>query len=122
MESSVVVDKNPHWVIMVRKIFSGVACAIAFFMVLCLILLVFSQALRLESPFAVLIFDGLRYGAVGLFAAAVARFFLDIMYGIFGLLQAKVASPLRWFAFSLLSLIPLALIFAFMRLAEGFRA
>lgn len=107
---------------MVRNVFTGLAAAIALFMLLCLIVLVFSQALQLESPFTALIFDCLRFGAVGLFAATVARFFLDIMYGIFGLLQAKVASPLRWLAFSLLSLIPLALIFAFMRLAEGFRA
>lgn len=107
---------------MVRNVFTGLAAAIGILMLLCLILLVFAQTLQLESPFSALIFDGLHFGAVGLFTAAAARFFLDIMYGIFGLLQAKVASPLRWFVFSLLSLIPLALIFAFMRLAEGFRA
>ena len=121
-ESSVVIDRNPRRIVIVRNVFSGAAAAIALFMLLCLAMLVFSNAMRLESRFTNLTFDGLRFGAVGLFAATVARFVLDIMYGIFGLLQAKVASLLRWLAFSLLSLIPLALIFAFMRLAEGFRA
>ena len=107
---------------MVRNVFSGAAVSVALCMLLCLVLLVFSNTLRLKPSATLLIFDCLRFGAVGLFAATVARLILDIMYGIFGLLQAKVAGLLRWFAFSLLSLVPLALIFAYMRLAEGFRA
>lgn len=122
LESSVVIDRNPHRFIVVRSVFSGAAAAITFCMLLCLTILFFSKALRLESRFTTLIFDCLRFGAVGLFVTTVARLTLDIMYGIFGLLQAKVTSLLRWLAFSLLSLVPLALIFAFMRLAEGFRA
>lgn len=121
-EASITIDRDPHRIVMVRNVFSGAAATIALCMLLCLVLLVFSKTLRLEPSATILIFDCLRFGAVGMFATTVARLILDIMYGIFGLLQAKVASLLRWLAFSLLSLIPLALIFAFMRLAEGFRA
>ena len=91
-------------------------------MVLCLMLLAFSKALRFDQSMSQIIFRCLYTGAIVFFLSATSRLFLDIMYGILGLLQVKVSSLLSWFTLSILSLVSIVSVFAALRLAAGFKA
>jgi len=92
------------------------------FMILCVAIMASSRALRLDEKVNRIVFECLFYGGLGFFVTTSARFCLDIMYGIFGLLQVKILMLLAWFALSIVSLLPLAAIYAFLRLAAGFKA
>lgn len=91
-------------------------------MMICTGLLVFSKAMGLSGSAQDFVFDCLYAGGIAFFVSASSHFFLDIMYGIFGLMQVKVAGLLAWLGLSILSLLPLAAILAAMRLALGFQA
>lgn len=107
---------------MMRKIFSWTAIASVALMALSLALLAANKALRLDQAASRLIFQCLYMSAFGFSLSAATHLFLDIMYGILGLLQVKVGGLVVWLALSLLSLVPMVAIFAFMRLASGFQA
>ncbi|MFA5851818.1 MAG: hypothetical protein WC820_03915 [Spirochaetales bacterium] len=107
---------------MIRKIFFWTTIASIALMALSLALLAANNVLRLDQASSRLIFQCLCVSAFGFSLSSAAHFFLDIMYGILGLLQVKVAGLIAWLALSFISLAPLAAIFAFMRLASGFQA
>ena len=91
-------------------------------MTVSLAFMAFPKASHLSQATIGVLFDCLYAGALGFFLSSVTRCSLDIMYGILGLLQVKAARIFAWFALSALSLLPLAAIFAFQRLASGFYA
>lgn len=115
-------DKNPASVSVARGAVTGAVLLSIALMALCLALLAATNSLRLGQAASDLIFRILYLSAIGFTVSAAARFFLDIMYGILGLLQVKVVRLMGWLALALLSYAPLGAIFAFMRLASGFQA
>lgn len=121
-EKSVSQDKNADGIMSIRRIFALAALASFVFMILCVALMASSRALRLDQKVNHVIFECLFYGGLGFFVTSSARFCLDIMYGIFGLLQVKITELLAWLALSIFSLVPVAAMYAFLRLAAGFQA
>lgn len=121
-EKSVTRDKNADGIVSIRRIFGWAALASLLFMILCVAIMASSKALRLDQKVNQVIFDCLFYGGLGFFVTTSARFCLDIMYGILGLLQVKITELLAWLALSIFSLLPIAAMYAFLRLAAGFRA
>jgi len=121
-EKSVTRNKNADGIVSVRRIFGWAALASFLFMILCIAIMASSKALRLDQKVSHVIFECLFYGGLGFFVTTSARFCLDIMYGIFGLLQVKITELLAWLALSIFSLLPIAAMYAFLRLAAGFRA
>lgn len=115
-------DKVGARIMVIRRVFAWTTIASAAFMTLCLALLASTKALKLDEAVSRVVFECLYGGALGFFVSTVARFCLDIMYGLFGLLQVKILRLLAWFALSIFSLLPLAAIYAFLRLAAGFQA
>ena len=91
-------------------------------MLLSLALLAANKALRLDQASNRLIFQCLYLSAIGFSLSASAHFFLDIMYGILGLLQVKASRYIAWLVLSCVSFAPMGALFAFMRLASGFQA
>ena len=121
-EKSVTCDKNADGIVSIRRIFGWTALASLLFMILCVAIMASSKALRLDQKVNHVIFECLFYGGLGFFVTTSARFCLDIMYGIFGLLQVKITELIAWLALSIFSLLPIAAMYAFLRLAAGFRA
>lgn len=106
----------------IRKLFSKVTLFSILLLCVGLVLMGVAKALQLPPSVTGVLFDGIYLGALGLMVSALAHFFLDIMYAIFGLLQVKLFPLLGWLLLSVLSLVPLSGIFAIAKLAEGFRS
>jgi hypothetical protein len=120
--SSPSADKDTIRILFVRRFFTRTAIVSLIFMILCLVAIAASKSLYLNKQVSRVLLESLYAGALGLFISAASKFCLDIMYGILGLLQAKVSRLFSWFVISILSLLPIAAIFAIMRLASGFQA
>jgi len=115
-------EKDDRGILFVRRFPRWTAIASFALMCLCLAGLTLSKALRLDMAATGMLFQSLYAGALGFFISASARFSLDIMYGILGLAQVRIAAILAWVALAAASLISLALIFALQRLASGFQS
>lgn len=115
-------DKETARIALTRGLFAWTAVASIALMALSLALLAANKALRLDQASNRLIFQCLYLSSIGFSLSASARFFLDIMYGILGLLQVKAFRCVGWLALSFISFAPMGAIFAFMRVASGFQA
>ena len=115
-------EKDDRGILFALRFLVWTAAASSALMCLCLAGLTLSKALRLDMAATGMLFQSLYAGALGFFISASARFSLDIMYGIFGLLQVKITELLAWLALSIFSLVPVAAMYAFLRLAAGFQA
>ena len=114
-------DKEAARITLTRRLFAWATVASIALMALSLALLAANKALRLDQASSRLVFQCLYISAIGFSLSATARFFLDIMYGILGLLQVKASRCIAWLALSFASFAPMGAIFAFMRLATGFQ-
>lgn len=103
----------------VRRLFSLAAIIAATMFAVGLVMLTASKALGLQEKSRAIFFTCMYFGSIGFFVTTVAHLLLDIMYGIFGLLQVKVLRLLGWMFLIIISLFPLAGIFAASHLAEG---
>jgi len=88
----------------------------------CVAVTLMSGFLKFDKEAFGLLFGCMRAAALALFASAAAASFLDSMYRVFGLLQARFARIIALFLLALASLLPLAASYAFLRLAAGFQA
>jgi hypothetical protein len=115
-------DKEAARITLTRRLFAWATVASIALMALSLALLAANKALRLDQASSRLVFQCLYISAIGFSLSATAHFFLDIMYGILGLLQVKASRCIAWLALSFVSFAPMGVIFAFMRVASGFQA
>jgi hypothetical protein len=121
-KKSIAHEKDMDEILSIRRIFAWAALASLAFMILCVAVMASAGALKIGQRGYRIVFDCLFYGGLGFFLTTSARFCLDIMYGIFGLMQVKITELLAWLALSIFSLLPIAAIYAFLRLAAGFQA
>ena len=111
--------KKDARVLRIRRLFSLAAVVAVLAFTVGIAALASSKVLGLRETSRAAFYSCMYIGAVGFFIAALSHLLLDIMYGIFGLLRVRILPLFGWIFLVVLSLIPLAGIFAALRLAAG---
>ena len=111
--------KKDARVALVRRLFSLAALLAVSAFTVGIAALASSKVLGLGETSRAAFYSCMYWGAVGFFTAVLSRLLLDIMYGILGLLRVRLLPFFGWVFLLVLSLVPLAGIFAASRLAAG---
>ena len=111
--------KKDARVLRVRRMFSLATILAVLALAVGIGALASSRVLGLRETSRAAFYSCMYMGAVGFFIAALSRLLLDIMCSIFGFLRLRILPLFGWIFLVVLSLIPLAAIFAASKLAAG---